>query len=160
MTKGGQFGIEDNSKSLYTDQYFMQIALQEAKKGYDAQEVPIGAVVVLQNKIIAKGYNQGEQLQDATAHAEIIALTAASNYLGSKYLTNCTLYVTLEPCLMCSGAIYWTQLGRLVFGANDNKKGFLRYNNSPLHPCTEVQPHVLKLDCRELLSDFFQKLRS
>ena len=145
---------------MYTDEYFMGVALQEARRAYEFGEVPVGAVVVVGNQIIVKGYNQIEQLKDATAHAEMLALTAACNHIGGKYLSSCTLYVTLEPCLMCSGAIYWTQLGRLVFGANDDKRGYRLLANTPLHPRTQVESGVLALQSSQLLACFFKKIRS
>ena len=119
-----------------SDEYFMQFALKEARYAYEDDEVPVGAVVVVQNKIISRGHNQVERLNDATAHAEMIALTAAFNHLGSKYITDAVLYVTIEPCLMCCGAMYWSKLGRVVYGASDEKNGFKRItgNNWPFHP--------------------------
>jgi tRNA(adenine34) deaminase len=119
----------------------------------------VGAVVVCENKIIARGYNQTERLTDVTAHAEMIAITSAANYLGAKYLNECTLYVTLEPCAMCGGAIGWSQLGTLVFGAPDEKKGFRTLNSKILHPKTEVVSGVMAKECSSILLDFFQKLR-
>lgn len=148
------------------DEFYMQEAFKEATLAYDKGEIPVGAVVVVQNKIIARAHNQTEQLLDVTAHAEILAVTAAANYLGAKYLNQCTLYVTLEPCVMCAGAIAWSQLGRLVFGAYDSKRGFLRLENSEkkaqkvLHPKTIRVGGVLENECSELLQRFFQKLRN
>lgn len=147
-------------KLVFTDEYFMRIALQEAEQAYAAGEVPIGAVVVSQNRIIAKAHNQVEKLQDATAHAEMLALTAAFSYTGGKYLTHCTLYVTLEPCLMCSNATYWAQLARLVFGASDPHRGYSLLGKSPLHPRTKVRAHVLALESQAMLQRFFLSLRS
>ena len=147
-------------KLVFTDEYFMRMALQEAEQAYALGEVPIGAVVVSQNRIIAKAHNQVEKLQDATAHAEMLALTAAFSYMGGKYLTDCTLYVSLEPCLMCSNATYWAQLSRLVFGAQDPKRGYSLLGNSPLHPRTEVQASVLAAESRQMLQRFFLGLRS
>ena len=147
-------------KLVFTDEYFMRMALQEAEQAYALGEVPIGAVVVSQNRIIAKAHNQVEKLQDATAHAEMLALTAAFSYMGGKYLAACTLYVTLEPCLMCSNATYWAQLSRLVFGARDLKRGYSLLGNSPLHPQTEVQTNVLAVESRQMLQRFFLGLRS
>lgn len=145
--------------SIYSDEYFMQQALKEAKKAYEAGEVPVGAIVVCQNQIIARGYNQTEQLNDVTAHAEIIALTAAANYFGSKYLDDCTLYVTLEPCVMCAGALSWAQFGRLVYGAEDEKRGFMRFGKGLLHPKTKVEYGILAEECGELLKTFFKQRR-
>lgn len=124
---------------LYTDDYFMREALKEARKALDLGEVPVGAVVVCQNKIIARAHNQTEQLTDSTAHAEMLAVTAASNYLGSKYLSECTLYVTLEPCVMCAGALHWVQLQQLVFGASDVQRGYSLVSSPLLHPRTVVK---------------------
>jgi tRNA(adenine34) deaminase len=138
---------------------FMAEALKEAQKAFDDGEIPVGAVVVCENKIIARGYNQTERLTDVTAHAEMIAITSAANYLGAKYLNECTLYVTLEPCAMCGGAIGWSQLGTLVFGAPDEKKGFRTLNSKILHPKTEVVSGVMAKECSSILLDFFQKLR-
>lgn len=145
--------------SIYSDDYFMTQALKEAQKAYEAGEVPVGAIVVCQNQIIARGYNQTEQLNDVTAHAEIIALTAAANYFGSKYLDDCTLYVTLEPCVMCAGALSWAQLGRLVYGAEDEKRGFMRFGKGLLHPKTKVEYGILAEECGELLKTFFKQRR-
>jgi len=144
-----------------SDEQYMKLALLEAEKAYEAEEVPIGAIVVMQNKIIAKAHNQVELLNDCTAHAEILALTTAFNYLGSKYLPEATLYVTVEPCLMCSGALYWSKIGRIVFGAYDEKNSYRRVagNNNPFHPKTEIMGGVLEADCAGLMKAFFQKLR-
>lgn len=144
---------------LFTDEYFMREALKEAKKAFDAGEVPVGAVVVCQNKIIARAHNQTEQLTDATAHAEMIAMTAAANYLGSKYLTDCILYVTLEPCVMCAGGLNWTQLSKLVFGADDVQRGYSLVNSPLLHPKTQVVRGLKKEESRELLDLFFKRIR-
>lgn len=146
---------------MKTDQEYMKLALQEAQKAMDKEEVPIGAIVVLQNKIIAKAYNQVELMNDSTAHAEIIALTTAYNYLGSKYLPEATLYVTVEPCLMCTGALYWSKIGKIVFGAYDEKNSYRRStgNNNPFHTKTELIGGVLEDECSQLMKDFFKKLR-
>jgi tRNA(adenine34) deaminase len=146
---------------MMSDEQYMKLALLEAEKAYEAEEVPIGAIVVMQNKIIAKAHNQVELLNDCTAHAEILALTTAFNYLGSKYLPEATLYVTVEPCLMCSGALYWSKIGRIVFGAYDEKNSYRRVagNNNPFHPKTEIMGGVLEADCAGLMKAFFQKLR-
>ncbi|HMN88540.1 MAG TPA: nucleoside deaminase [Saprospiraceae bacterium] len=145
--------------SIFSDDFFMKQALQEAEKAYEAGEVPVGAVVVCQNQIIARGYNQTEQLNDVTAHAEIIALTATANYLGSKYLDDCTLYVTLEPCVMCAGALAWAQLDRLVYGAPDDKRGFMRFGKTLLHPKTKLEYGILSEECSTLLKVFFKTKR-
>lgn len=139
-------------------EYFMNIALNEANKAFESGEIPVGAVIVSQNVIIAKGHNQTELQEDVTAHAEMLALTAASNAIGSKYLKNCTLYVTLEPCVMCAGALYWAQIGQVVFGASDPKRGYRRYG-SLLHPKTKVVSGILESQSEELLKKFFLRLR-
>ncbi len=143
------------------DEHYMKLALAEAQKAFDKGEVPIGAIIVMQDKIIAKGYNQVELMNDSTAHAEIIALTTAYNYLGSKYLPEATLYVTIEPCLMCSGALYWSKIGRIVFGAPDEKNSYRRIagSNNPFHPKTAIVGGVLEEECSQLIKDFFKKLR-
>lgn len=145
--------------NVFSDEHFMRKALQEAQLAYEAGEVPVGAVIVCQNQIIARAHNQTELLTDVTAHAEILALTAASNYLGSKYLNDCTLYVTLEPCVMCAGALYWAQLGRLVYAAPDEKRGYMRQGNMLLHPKTKVEYGVLLSESRILLKAFFRARR-
>ncbi len=141
------------------DRDYMQIALQEAEKACAIQEIPVGAIVVCQGRIIARAHNQVEMLQDATAHAEILASTMAFSYLGSKYLTTCTLYVTLEPCCMCAGALYWAQLGRLVFGAQDQEKGYGRLDASLLHPRTAVRSGICAKESTAQLQTFFKNLR-
>ncbi len=141
-----------------SDTYFMQRALDEARQAARAGEIPVGAVVVAAGQIIARGHNLTETLCDVTAHAEMQAITAAAGHLGGKYLPDCTLYVTLEPCSMCTGALYWAQLGRLVFGAEDPRRGY-RAMGGRLHPKTEVTGGVLAEECKELLDAFFQKLR-
>ena len=146
---------------MRSDEDWMKIALAEAQKAFEKDEVPIGAVVVMQDKIIAKGYNQVELMNDSTAHAEIIALTTAYNYLGSKYLPEATLYVTVEPCLMCSGALYWSKIGKIVFGAYDDKNSYRKSTgtNNPFHPKTEIIGGVLERECAELMQSFFKSLR-
>ena len=146
---------------MKSNEDYMKLALAEAQKAFDKGEVPIGAIIVMQDKIIAKGYNQVELMNDSTAHAEIIALTTAYNYLGSKYLPEATLYVTIEPCLMCSGALYWSKIGRIVFGAPDEKNSYRRVagNNNPFHPKTAIVGGVLEEECSQLMKDFFKKLR-
>lgn len=143
------------------DEHYMKIALQEANKAFNKDEVPIGAVIVLKDQIIAKGYNQVEMMKDSTAHAEIIALTSAFNYLGSKYLPEAILYVTVEPCLMCSGALYWSKLGKVVFGSHDEKNSYRRVagNNNPFHPKTEIVGGILEEECSQLMKNFFKNLR-
>lgn len=145
----------------YDDIYFMQQALKEAVAAYEADEVPVGAVVVINNKIISRGHNQVELLTDATAHAEILALTSAFNYLGAKYLPDATLYVTIEPCLMCCGALYWSKIGRIVYGASDEKNGFkhITKENWPFHPKTELVKGVMENECAQLMRSFFKSKR-
>lgn len=138
----------------------MREALKEARKAFDADEVPVGAVIVANQKIIARAHNLTERLIDVTAHAEMQIITAAANALGGKYLSDCTLYVTLEPCVMCAGALNWSQMKRIVFGAHDPKRGYLRVNEVHLlHPKTEVQGGLLEEECAALLKEFFQKKR-
>ena len=143
----------------FDDVYFMKRAFQEACVAYDAGEVPVGAVVVANNRIIARAHNLTETLTDVTAHAEMQAVTAAANLLGGKYLNECTLYVTLEPCVMCAGALGWAQLGRLVYGAGDDKRGFSKFAPKALHPKTEVTTGVMGDDCADLMTAFFQERR-
>lgn len=145
--------------SIFSDAHFMNQAILEAQMAYEKGEVPVGAIVVCKNQIIARAHNQTEQLNDVTAHAEIIAITAAADYLGSKYLTDCTLYVTLEPCVMCAGALSWAQLDRLVFGADDDKKGFMKFGKQILHPKTKVEMGVNMEECQHLLKSFFKEKR-
>ena len=143
----------------FDDTYFMKEALKEAQKALVKDEVPVGAVIVCENQIIARAYNYTETLNDVTAHAEMQAFTAAADYLGGKYLNECTLYVTLEPCVMCGGASYWTQLKKIVFGAADEKRGFSMLSENILHPKTEVESGLMKEECSKLLTDFFQSKR-
>jgi tRNA(adenine34) deaminase len=144
---------------LLSDEFFMRQALAEARRALAAGEIPIGAVVVLDNQIIGRGYNQTEQLRDVTAHAEMLAITAAANSLGNKYLTHCTLYVTVEPCVMCAGASAWAQLGAVVFGASEPKTGYRRHSLGLLHPRTRVRPGVCADECTALMQAFFQAKR-
>lgn len=146
---------------MFDDTYFMKEALRQARMAFDAGEIPVGAIVVWGTKIISRGHNQVEQLNDSTAHAEMIALTAAFNTLGSKYLPEATLYVTLEPCLMCSGAIYWSKLGRIIYGADDAKNGYHKTTgeNWPFHPKAELTKGILADDCAQLMKDFFAARR-
>jgi tRNA(adenine34) deaminase len=144
---------------LYTDEYFMREALKEAVKALEIGEVPVGAVVVCQNRIIARAHNQTEKLTDATAHAEMLAITAAANYLGSKYLSECTLYVTLEPCVMCAGALHWSQLQKLVFGASDVQRGYSLISSPLLHAKTEVVRGVKADECKKMVDTFFKGIR-
>lgn len=144
---------------VFDDNYFMKQALREAREAYDKGEIPVGAIVVCNNQIIARGHNQTEQLNDVTAHAEMIAITAAANYLQAKYLKDCTLYVTLEPCVMCAGALYWAQLKRVVFAAHDEKRGFSKLEQPVLHPKTELDFGVMEAESKALLKAFFNTLR-
>jgi len=143
----------------FDDTYFMKRALQEAQLAFDKNEIPVGAVIVMNNQIIARAHNLTETLNDVTAHAEMQAFTAAADFLGGKYLKECTLYVTLEPCQMCAGASYWTQIGKIVFGASEEKRGFLKLNTT-LHPKTKVVGGVLEDDCAKLLTRFFIEKRN
>ena len=144
---------------LISDEYFMKKALKEAYRAQEIDEVPVGAVIVYENRIIAKGHNLTEKLTDFTAHAEMQVFTSASEFLNSKYLNKCTLYVTLEPCVMCAGAAYWTRIGRFVFGASDKRRGFERIKEPLLHPKTIVTRGVLEEECSQIISDFFKKKR-
>jgi tRNA(adenine34) deaminase len=161
---------------MMTDEHYMQQALKEARKAYSEEEVPIGAIIVLGDKIIARGHNQTERLNDCTAHAEIIALTSAFNFLGSKYIPDASIYITIEPCLMCAGALYWSKVGRVVFGAEDEKNGYRRgiitpsshtpdqhpFINSPgwpFHPRTVLSKGILKEECATLMQEFFRERR-
>ena len=143
----------------FSDEYFMRQALTEAEKALDNDEVPIGAVTVCKKQIIARAHNLTECLNDVTAHAEMQAFTSAAAYLGGKYLNECILYVTLEPCVMCAGASYWTQIKKIVFGASDTKTGYSRIDKKVLHPKTEVTGGVMEKECADLLSNFFKKKR-
>lgn len=133
----------------------MKQAHNEAVKAYELDEIPVGAVIVSEGKIIARAHNQTEMLTDVTAHAEILAITAASDYLGSKYLPKCTLYVTLEPCNMCAGAIFWSQIGKVVYGAGDDKRGFMRYGKEMLHPKTKIEYGIMHDACSEIVKKYF-----
>lgn len=146
---------------MNSDEDFMQHALRQAQIAFDEGEIPIGAVIVIENKIIARAHNQTERLNDPTAHAEILAITAACNGIGSKYLMQATLYVTIEPCLMCAGALYWSKVKRVVFGAADQKQGYHSFcgNNNPFHPKTVIASGVLELECAKLMKDFFKNKR-
>lgn len=144
---------------MFDDNYFMKSALREAQKAFDEDEVPVGAVIVCQDKIIARAHNMVESLNDVTAHAEMLAITAATNSLGGKYLNDCTLYVTVEPCTMCAGAIGWSQLGRLVYGAADDKRGYSLIAPKALHPKTKVTAGVMADESTELMKEFFRRKR-
>jgi len=153
------YNFEEKENPAGADEHFMKLALNEAKKAFDNDEIPIGAVVVCQGKIIGRGYNLTEQLNDVTAHAEMQAFTAAAQTLGGKYLKDCTLYVTIEPCVMCAGASFWTQISRIVYGANEDKRGFTRINQNLLHPKTVLKGGVLAEECGRLMTTFFQNKR-
>ena len=144
---------------LNEDEYYMGLALRQAARALEEEEIPVGAVVVCQGKVVAKAYNQTEILTDVTAHAEMLAITSAAQTIGAKYLKDCTLYVTLEPCLMCAGAIYWSQVGRLVFGAAEEKRGFLSLSKPVLHPKTEVVSGIMAEESEALLKEFFSMRR-
>jgi tRNA(adenine34) deaminase len=145
-------------ENIFTHEYFMKKALIEAQDAFDKGEIPVGALVVVDNRVIAKSHNLTELLVDVTAHAEMQAITAAANFLGGKYLTGCTLYVTLEPCQMCAGALYWSQISRVVFGAEDDHRGY-RAMGGKLHPKTEIVSGVMAEECGQLVKDFFKKRR-
>jgi tRNA(adenine34) deaminase len=150
-----------NKSDDMADEQYMQQALVEAQKAYDKEEVPVGAIIVMNNRIIARAHNQVEMLNDSTAHAEIMAITTAFNFLGSKYLPDATLYVTIEPCLMCSGALYWSKIGGIVYGAPDEKNGYRKCcgERVPFHPKTIVKPGILQDECARLIQDFFRARR-
>ena len=150
---------EEDSKDTNPDLYFMKQALLEAQKAGARDEVPVGAVIVCQGRIIARGHNLTETLTDVTAHAEMQAITAAAQFLGGKYLIDCTLYVTVEPCVMCAGALGWSQISRIVYGASDEKRGFARFAPNALHPKTELVSGVLEVECSALMKEFFKKKR-
>jgi tRNA(adenine34) deaminase len=145
---------------IYSDEYFMRLAINEAMNAQNADEIPIGAIIVHENKILGKGHNLTEKLKDVTAHAEILALTAASQALSSKYLPDCTLYVTVEPCPMCAAALHWAQIGAIVYGTSDEKRGYSNFNPNLLHPKTIVRNGILQNECKELIRNFFRSKRS
>ena len=145
-------------ENIFTDVYFMNKALQEAEMAFEKGEIPVGAIIVVANKVIARTHNLTELLNDVTAHAEMQAITSAANYLGGKYLKDCTLYVTLEPCQMCAGALYWSQITKIVYGATDENRGYLKMGTQ-LHPKTVVVSGVLENECAELMRKFFKSRR-
>lgn len=145
---------------VFSDEYFMKEALKEAHKAYDLDEVPIGAVIVCNQRIIARAHNLTERLNDVTAHAEMQAFTSAANYLGAKFLDDCILYVTIEPCIMCAGASYWARIGKIVYGASDNKKGYSEVENKIIHPKTEVVSGVMEKECGSLMTTYFKQKRT
>jgi len=150
---------QDDSIDMNPDEYFMKQALQEARQAANRDEVPVGAVIVCQGRVIARGHNLTETLNDVTAHAEMQAITAAAGFLGGKYLTDCTLYVTVEPCVMCAGALGWSQISRIVYGAGDEKRGYFRFAPNALHPKTEVVKGILEEECSRLMKEFFKAKR-
>lgn len=151
---------ETDGFGIFSDAHFMRQALLEAELAFEEGEVPIGAIVVANNRVIGRGHNQVERLQDATAHAEMLAVTAASAFMGSKYLVDCTLYCTIEPCVMCAGALRWSQLGRVVYGAPEPKVGYSRIGADLLHPKTELETGVLAEECSRLMQEFFRQRRN
>lgn len=146
-------------ENIFTDEYFMKKALQEAEIAFEKGEIPVGAIIVIDNKIIARSHNLTELLNDVTAHAEMQSITAAANFLGGKYLKDCTLYVTLEPCQMCAGALYWSQISKIVFGASDEQRGYVTLGTK-LHPKTQVNQGVIATECSNLMKQFFSKKRT
>lgn len=152
------FTLNHSMEELFSDEYFMRKALDEAYAAFEKDEVPIGAIIVSNKKIIAKGHNLTETLTDVTAHAEMQAITSAANYLGGKFLTDCTLFVTLEPCVMCAGALFWSRINKVVIGAKDEKRGFLQAGLK-LHPKTEIEFGILEKECSELVKEFFKSKR-
>jgi tRNA(adenine34) deaminase len=153
------YNFSEEADPQLEDEHYMRLALQEAQKAFEADEIPIGAIVVSKGRIVGRGHNLTEQLNDVTAHAEMQAFTAASQTLGGKYLKDCTLYVTIEPCVMCAGASYWTQIGKLVYGAPEVKRGFTTKGNNILHPKTVLKSGVLAEECATLIRKFFEKKR-
>lgn len=151
--------MSDSKLSVFSDEYFMKQAFNQAKLAFDSGELPIGAVIVSNNKIIARAHNQTELLNDFTAHAEMLAFTSASEYFGNKYLNTCSLYVTLEPCLMCAGAAFWTKIKKVIYGASDSKKGFTSLSEDVLHPKTEIKGGVMEKECSEIIDLFFYQTR-
>jgi tRNA(adenine34) deaminase len=143
----------------FSDEYFMREALKEAQKSFSEDEIPVGAIIICRNRIVARGHNLTEKLNDVTAHAEMQAFTAAANSIGGKYLNDCTLYVTVEPCVMCAGAAFWTQIGKIVYGADDEKRGFTLLKKPVLHPKTEVITGILRDECESLMKEFFIRKR-
>lgn len=145
--------------TIFSDEHFMKEALKEAQKAYALDEVPVGAVIVCKQRIVARAHNLTERLNDVTAHAEMQAFTSAANYLGAKFLDECTLYVTVEPCLMCAGASFWSRIGKIVFGAKDEKRGYSILENKVLHPKTKVESGILAKECSTLMAEYFKQKR-
>lgn len=156
MTKSA---YQNSMSGLLNDEYFMRLAIKEANTAFEKGEIPVGALIVSKGHILAKAHNQTERLKDVSAHAEMLTITAAANYLNSKYLKDCTLYVTLEPCVMCAGALYWSQIDRIVYGASDPKRGCLRFDRELIHPKTEIVAGVLEEECSQLMKTFFSSKR-
>lgn len=153
------FTIFEENLSMFNHEYFMRMAYQQAQMAFDKDEVPVGAVVVFKDRVIAKAHNLTETLNDVTAHAEMQAITAAANTLGGKYLKGCTLYATLEPCVMCAGGLAWSQIDEIVFGAYDEKRGYSKIDRNLLHPKTKITGGIMEQECAQLLKDFFSKKR-
>ncbi|MCD0487214.1 nucleoside deaminase [Pedobacter sp. MC2016-14] len=153
------YNFSGDADPILEDEHFMRLALEQAQMAFDEEEIPIGAIVVCQGRIVGRGYNLTERLNDVTAHAEMQAFTAASQTLGGKYLKDCTLYVTIEPCVMCAGASYWMQIARIVYGAKEEKRGFSTKSGNLLHPKTELKSGVLAQECGELMTRFFKTKR-
>jgi len=154
-----KLNIDASQVQMLSHEYYMYEALKQAVIAYDAGEIPIGAVLVAENKIISRAHNQTQLLNDVTAHAEMLAITAATNYLGAKYLTNCSIYVTVEPCVMCAGALYWSQITNVFYGATDSKRGHSNFSSQLLHPKTTVNTGIFEDECRRLIQTFFQNKR-
>lgn len=154
-----QTNLSQMELTIFSDEAFMREAIKEAQKALKLDEVPIGAIIVADNRIISRAHNLTEQLNDVTAHAEMQAFTSAASFLGGKYLDGCTLYVTVEPCVMCAGASYWTQISRIVYGASDEKRGYTMLNSLIMHPRTQIKKGVLAEECGRLMKDFFQSKR-
>ena len=150
--------MANSMENIFTDEYFMKKALQEAEIAFEKGEIPVGAVIVIDNKVIARTHNLTELLNDVTAHAEMQAITSAANFIGGKYLKDCTLYVTLEPCVMCAGALTWSQISKVIIGARDEKRGFIN-QNVKLHPKTEIVSGILENECSEIVKNFFKNKR-
>jgi tRNA(adenine34) deaminase len=148
------------TSGTHSDEFYMKEALKQARISFEQNEIPVGCVIVCNNRIVAKAYNQIEKLNDSTAHAEMIALTSAFNYLGAKYLPECAVYVTLEPCVMCAGAIRWAQVGKLVYGTSDPEKGYSSVSKKILHPKTEIVTNILSGECKEIIDKFFSTIRN
>jgi tRNA(adenine34) deaminase len=154
-----KLNIDPSEIQILSHEYFMYEALKQAVQAFETGEVPIGAVIVSENRIIAKAYNQTQLLNDVTAHAEMLAITAATNFIGGKYLTNCSIYVTVEPCVMCAGALYWSQISSIYYGASDSKRGYSNFSKTLLHPKTEVSYGIFENESKRIMQDFFKVRR-